>query len=94
MSMLIRSIVAIPLLLILALVAWLLGALIDPFAAAVLAEVDNGFGEAGETAIRIGIRYTLPGLGVAVIAWWIFGTLVQDERRGVQRRGFQRRGRR
>jgi len=91
MSVLIRSIVAIPLLALLAIVSWMLGAVVDPLAAEILAvpAVERTFGPAAAKSIRAGVRYVLPGLGLIVAGWWVFGEIARDERRGV--RGGRRR---
>ena len=89
MSVLIRTVVALPLLMFLVIVGWMSVLVVDPIAAVVL---DNdavhsvGFAEPIITMISLGLRFVLPGIGLAVIVWWVFGTIRTDQRQTTVRR--------
>lgn len=87
MSVLIRAIVAIPLLLLLVIMAWITGIVIGPFAGAVF-DVAGGTAFIGPVTlvVQVGVRFVLAGLGLAVAVWWIFGSLRQDRHHAVHRR--------
>jgi len=81
MSVLIRTVVAIPLLVFFTLMSWLGWVLLDPLAGELEAVASTGFGfDEVFLLISIAFRFIMPGLAVVVIAWWIFGTIRTDAR--------------
>lgn len=88
MSMLVRTIVAVPLLVFFTLVSWLGWTFLDPFAAA----IDNattdplGMVDAVYLLMSLSFRFVIPGLAVVVIGWWLFGAIRTDARFRTRRR--------
>jgi len=81
MSILIRTVVAIPLLVFFTLTSWLGWVLLDPLAGEFESQASTGFGfDAVFLLIGIAFRFVFPALAVVVIAWWIFGTIRSDAR--------------
>ena len=82
MSIIIRSVVAIPLLVFLTLISWMGWVFLDPFIAEILAQSEDGpgFAEPALMAMSLGFRFVLPGMAVAIIGWWIFGAIHIDQR--------------
>ncbi|AXR80711.1 hypothetical protein [Natrarchaeobaculum sulfurireducens] len=81
MSVLIRTVVALPLLVFLSIVGWMLFIVLDPIMAEVLASeaADNvGFLDPVTTVVRLGVRFVLPGIALAIAVWWIFGAIRTD----------------
>jgi len=91
MSVLLRSLVAIPLLFLLVIVTWVTGQVIPPIAEEVLAvEAVSvvGFDVGAETLLTVGLAY-VPGLfGLVIVGWWIFGAL-QTDYRGTRGGGYR-----
>jgi len=81
MSIIIRTVVAIPLLVFFSLTSWLGWVLLDPLAGEIEATASSQFGfDAVFLLIGIAFRFVFPALAVVVIAWWIFGTIRTDAR--------------
>jgi hypothetical protein len=89
MSIIIRTVVAIPLLVFFSLTSWLGWTLLDPLAGEIEAAASTGFGfDPLFLLIGIAFRFVFPAFAVVTIAWWIFGTIRSDARfsRGRARR--------
>jgi len=81
MSILIRTVVAIPLLVFFTLTSWLGWVLLDPLAGEFESQASTTFGfDAVFLLIGIAFRFVFPALAVVVVAWWIFGTIRSDAR--------------
>lgn len=80
--MLIRTVVAIPLLVFFSILSWVGWTFIDPFAAAVESHGTDTLGmlDAVYLLISLSFRFVIPGLAVVVIGWWIFGAIRVDAR--------------
>jgi hypothetical protein len=82
MSVLIRTVVALPLLVFFSITAWFGWVFLDPMVAAFDDAATGGYGmmEAIYLLISIGFRFVFPGLAVVVVGWWVFGTIRVDAR--------------
>lgn len=89
MSMLIRSVVAVPILVFFSLMSWLGWVIIDPIAAETL-NATGGSTMAGNALLLVSLvfRFIFPALAVIVVGWWIFGEIRTDAR--FRRGGFRR----
>lgn len=75
--------------LVLVIVALLLGPIVSPLYRIVVndpAVQEVGYDRGAEVAMRIGGRYVLALLGLALVIWFIVLRLASDEYQGVQRR--------
>lgn len=84
---LVRTIVAIPLFLLLVITSWVMGMIVPPIASEVLsrqAVQEVGFAAGLDVILKVGLRWGLPVLGLVIGLWWVFGGLgrdVRDQRR-------------
>lgn len=87
MSMIVRTVVAIPFIVFLSLTAWFGWVLLDPLMASMLdvSDAPSAWNDGMFRMVQIGFLFVLPGLGVVILAWWVFGSIREDAR-------FERRG--
>lgn len=89
--MLLRSVVALPLLFLLVVLEYALGLVIPPLTSHVLAReaVQNTFAGPLDGVLFIGLRLVPVLLGLVVVAWWIFGSIRDDVRQVPRQEGFR-----
>lgn len=80
MGIIVRTVVALPLLVFFSLTAWLGWTLVDPFLAEIAAEASDSLGIMDPVLMLISLvfRFAFPGLALAVIFWWVFGAIRVD----------------
>lgn len=83
MGVLLRGIVAVPLLFVIVVVEYYLGVIVPPIADIVLASDavhSVGFASGAKIILMMGLRFVGALLGLVVVLWWIFGSLRRDVR--------------
>lgn len=80
MSMIIRTVVAIPLLVFFTLMSWFGWQFLDPLATemADAGSAQYGMFDAVWLLVSLVFQYAFPMLAVVVVGWWIFGAIRTD----------------